>query len=172
MTSKLALIEWIPETVTLKSIFFEDSSCAQAVQSASTKYFDFINSVDETNKPNHKENNKPQIAFAEKHNICFQKYGRDLVISEFNKIQNNIPWDVLRRFIRSLSASTEAYFVLRNQFITSYAAASVCQYILGIGDRHLGNWMLDLKSGSAIGIDFGMAFGHATMNICKNLIYK
>jgi DNA-dependent protein kinase catalytic subunit len=43
--------------------------------------------------------------------------------------------------------------------------ASACQYILGIGDRHLSNWMIDMNSGKAIGIDFGIAFGHAAINI-------
>lgn len=47
----------------------------------------------------------------------------------------------------------------------SYAVASAVQYILGIGDRHLSNWMIDTKSGKAIGIDFGMAFGHAVIHL-------
>ena len=38
----------------------------------------------------------------------------------------------------------------------------MCHYVLGIGDRHLSNFMVDLHSGGAIGIDFGHAFGTAT----------
>jgi DNA-dependent protein kinase catalytic subunit len=104
-------------------------------------------------------------SFQEKFNITYAVYPRSLVCSEFEKVQNMVPWDMLRKHMRSLSSSTEAYFVLRNQFITSYAVASACQYILGIGDRHLSNWLMDESSGRAIGIDFGMAFGHASMNI-------
>ena len=39
---------------------------------------------------------------------------------------------------------------------------STCQYILGIGDRHLSNSMIDLNTGQMVGIDFGHAFGSAT----------
>ena len=64
-----------------------------------------------------------------------------------------------------MASDVEGYYFLRNQFIMSYAVASCCQYVLGIGDRHLSNWMIDLRSGKAIGIDFGMAFGHAALNL-------
>ena len=32
-------------------------------------------------------------------------------------------------------------------------------YILGIGDRHLENFLLDQCDGTVVGIDFGLAFG-------------
>lgn len=151
MTTKLALIEWLPETKPLKMIFEDDQ-----VKEAQNKFVNFVYSVnkDETSKKT-----------GDIYGMLYSLYSRELVCKEFDKIQKMVPWDLFRRFIRSLSSSTEAYFVLRNQFITSYAVASTCQYILGIGDRHLSNWMIDLKTGRAIGIDFGMAFGHATMNI-------
>lgn len=150
MTSKLALIEWLPETKTLKSVMEELN-----LDEVTGRYYDFINSVSKDENRN----------FIEKFSLAYATYGRDLVAGEFDKIQNLVPWDFLRKYVRSLASNTQAYFVLRNQFITSYAVASACQYVLGIGDRHLSNWMIDLKTGRAIGIDFGMAFGHATLNI-------
>ena len=38
----------------------------------------------------------------------------------------------------------------------------VIHYILGIGDRHLSNTLLDTTTGGVVGIDFGHAFGSAT----------
>jgi DNA-dependent protein kinase catalytic subunit len=157
MTSKLALIEWIPDTKTLKSIC-EDPESDDKLKEAFAKYTDFINRV-VPDRPDQKVN------FIEKFSLTYEKYSRNFVCNEFEKIQNMVPWDLLRKYLRSLSSSTEAYFVLRNQFISSYAVASACQYMLGIGDRHLSNWIMDGSTGRAIGIDFGMAFGHATMNI-------
>ncbi len=154
MTHKLALIQWMSDTRTLKSIF-EEPNCQEQTSEASKYYYEFINQVTE----------EKSIQITEKTNLAYIAYPRQLVCKEFEKIQNKLSWDVLRKYVRSLASSTEAYFVLRNQFISSYAVASACQYILGIGDRHLSNWMIDLKNGQAIGIDFGMAFGHATMNI-------
>lgn len=38
----------------------------------------------------------------------------------------------------------------------------MCQYVAGIGDRHLDNFLLSKADGDLIGIDFGHAFGTAT----------
>ena len=35
----------------------------------------------------------------------------------------------------------------------------MCSYVLGIGDRHLENFLVDQTTGAVIPIDFGMAFG-------------
>ena len=66
-----------------------------------------------------------------------------------------------RAFLK-LSSSPEAFLILRSHFVTSHATLSICHYVLGIGDRHLSNFMLDLETGGAVGIDFGHAFGTAT----------
>ena len=67
-----------------------------------------------------------------------------------------------RRAFLQLSASPEAFLTLRSHFASTHACLSVCQYILGIGDRHLSNFMVDMETGGMIGIDFGHAFGSAT----------
>ena len=48
---------------------------------------------------------------------------------------------------------------MRTRFIKSLAAISVCCYILGIGDRHLENYLVDTTDGELLAIDFGVAFG-------------
>ena len=61
-----------------------------------------------------------------------------------------------------MSASSEAYFVLRSRFVQSHSYMCISQYVLGIGDRHLDNTLVDQTTGSCVGIDFGHAFGTAT----------
>lgn len=151
MTNKLALIEWLPDTKPLKSILENDQ-----VKEAQYKYFEFLSKV---------RKGDSKLSNADLYGLIYSNYSREMITREFQKTQNSIPWDLFKRFLRTLSSNTESYFVLRNEFIRSYAVASTCQYILGIGDRHLSNWMIDLKTGKAIGIDFGIAFGHATTNI-------
>ena len=73
-----------------------------------------------------------------------------------------VPWDLLRRAFMQLSSSPEAFLTLRSHFIRTLASMTICQYVLGIGDRHLSNFMIDMESGGMIGIDFGHAFGTAT----------
>jgi DNA-dependent protein kinase catalytic subunit len=48
---------------------------------------------------------------------------------------------------------------VRSKFARSYAVFTICSYVLGIGDRHLDNFLLDTTDGSLVGIDFGCAFG-------------
>lgn len=67
-----------------------------------------------------------------------------------------------RKSFLKLSSSPEAFVALRTRFATSHAALCIAQWILGIGDRHLGNFLVDKSSGYEIGIDFGHAFGSAT----------
>ena len=67
----------------------------------------------------------------------------------------------------NLSTCPEAFLTLRAQFIKTHATLSICQYILGIGDRHLSNFMVDLYTGGSVAIDFGHAFGTATQVSCE-----
>lgn len=69
---------------------------------------------------------------------------------------------IYRRAFTQLSVSPEAFLTLRGHFASSHACLCICQYILGIGDRHLSNFMVDMETGGMIGIDFGHAFGSAT----------
>ena len=38
----------------------------------------------------------------------------------------------------------------------------IAHYVVGVGDRHLNNTLIDKTTGNCIGIDFGHAFGTAT----------
>ena len=58
-----------------------------------------------------------------------------------------------------MASGPEAFFSIRSQFARSLSAFSVGAYILGIGDRHLGNFLIDKTDGTVVGIDFGLAFG-------------
>ena len=68
-----------------------------------------------------------------------------------------------------LAVSPEAFLALRSHFVNTYATLSICHYVLGIGDRHLSNYMVDLETGGVVGIDFGHAFGTATQ-VSKRMI--
>ena len=92
----------------------------------------------------------------------YKRANRTNTIDEYNRKVSNIPWGMLRRSLYSISSCPEAFLVLRTHFVQSLSSVSICQYILGIGDRHLSNFMVDMKTGRLIGIDFGHAFGSAT----------
>ncbi len=56
------------------------------------------------------------------------------------------------------SKSSEAWLDRRTNYSRSLAVMSMVGYILGLGDRHPSNLMLDRKSGKIIHIDFGDCF--------------
>jgi DNA-dependent protein kinase catalytic subunit len=54
---------------------------------------------------------------------------------------------------------------LKNQFIKSMAVFSLASYLMGIGDRHIDNFLIDATDGEVLGIDFGVAFG-SNVDLC------
>ena len=56
------------------------------------------------------------------------------------------------------SRTAEAWIERRTNYTRSIAVMSMVGYILGLGDRHLANLMLDRISGRIVHIDFGDCF--------------
>lgn len=56
------------------------------------------------------------------------------------------------------STNAEQWLDRRVTYTTSLATMSMVGYILGLGDRHLGNILLSMSTGKAIHIDFGDSF--------------
>lgn len=50
------------------------------------------------------------------------------------------------------------WFERRLAYTHSLATTSIIGYVLGIGDRHISNILIDLKTAELIHIDFGIAF--------------
>lgn len=62
-----------------------------------------------------------------------------------------------------LVTSAESYLALRSHFARSLAVVSICGYVAGVGDRHLGNTLVDMRSGALVPIDFGYSFGTSVL---------
>jgi DNA-dependent protein kinase catalytic subunit len=70
-----------------------------------------------------------------------------------------MPWYLLRNGLENLCLTSSAFLAIKNQFVKSLATFSVASYLIGIGDRHLENYLVDTSDGEVLGIDFGIAFG-------------
>jgi DNA-dependent protein kinase catalytic subunit len=53
------------------------------------------------------------------------------------------PVDLLRNALERLASTSEAYMYLKERFIRNYAVVCTAGYILGIGDRHLENFLVN-----------------------------
>ena len=87
---------------------------------------------------------------------------RERMISKFKEIQKKIPKSTMRRLFESMALTMETFYILRKNFVNSLATMNIAHWILGIGDRHLNNIMIDQRTGHLIGIDFGLSFGAAS----------
>lgn len=64
----------------------------------------------------------------------------------------------LRIFFFNNFTSSDSWYESRTLYSHGIASTSITGYILGIGDRHCNNILLDKASGEPIHIDFGVAF--------------
>uniref|UniRef100_A0A8C9DUV3 DNA-dependent protein kinase catalytic subunit n=1 Tax=Prolemur simus TaxID=1328070 RepID=A0A8C9DUV3_PROSS len=92
----------------------------------------------------------------------YKRANRTEAVTSFRKRESRVPADLLKRAFVSMSTGPEAFLALRSHFASSHALMCVSHWILGIGDRHLNNFMVSMETGGMIGIDFGHAFGSAT----------
>lgn len=66
--------------------------------------------------------------------------------------------DDLAKLLWLKSPSSEVWFERRTNYTRSLAVMSMVGYILGLGDRHPSNIMLDRVTGKFLHIDFGDCF--------------
>ncbi len=72
-------------------------------------------------------------------------------------LQNTLGLD-LYKILWKKSKNSESWLDRRTNYSRSLAVMSMVGYILGLGDRHPSNLMLDRNSGKIIHIDFGDCF--------------
>ncbi|KAI8794714.1 DNA-dependent protein kinase catalytic subunit, partial [Biomphalaria glabrata] len=158
MTPRVGLIEWMRDTCPLKNFLYN------ALTEEERKFLDSERGPSKVyNQWICKLVNKAQYGHWQKiFDEVYIKYNYTETIKQFRLLEGTVPWDLSRRALHSMSSSPEAFHVLKSAMIKSHAVICICQYLLGIGDRHLSNFMVDLKTGQLIGIDFGHAFGSAT----------
>ncbi|KNE54768.1 hypothetical protein AMAG_00723 [Allomyces macrogynus ATCC 38327] len=68
------------------------------------------------------------------------------------------PAAFLKSELLSIAPTARAYLVGQRRFTHSAAAMSALGFVLGLGDRHLDNVLLDVASGQVVHIDFNVCF--------------
>ncbi|KAL3082736.1 hypothetical protein niasHS_010538 [Heterodera schachtii] len=107
---------------------------------------------------------KRKIPISEEHNKM-QKVSVDVEkstllqkVEAFEEALRTTSGDDLRRMLWMKSPNSEIWFDRRTNYTRSMACMSMVGYILGLGDRHPSNLMLDRLSGKIVHIDFGDCF--------------
>jgi ataxia telangiectasia mutated family protein len=78
-------------------------------------------------------------------------------ISTFNKIAKETP-PSFRHFFYHTFLNVDDWYQSRQIYSKGLATTSIVGYVLGLGDRHLNNILVDRKTGEPIHIDLGVAF--------------
>ncbi|RHZ54169.1 hypothetical protein Glove_429g27 [Diversispora epigaea] len=146
MTGSLGIIEWLPETQTIKS-FIERELFNE----------DIITKTQEEHTKWARDN--------QGYSCLLKNAKRDDVVKHITRLQSKVNANSLKKALYKLAASPEAHLSIRSEFVKKLAVINVCGYLIGIGDRHSENYLIDFTNGSLVSIDFGHAFGSATETI-------
>ncbi|XP_053349394.1 DNA-dependent protein kinase catalytic subunit [Clarias gariepinus] len=152
ITSRVGLIEWMENTCTLKE--FLASKATDKEQRNITLphqiYDSWLSKI------------AGKIEGIRRYAESYGKASCKDTVMNFKRIEQSVPEDLLRRAFVKMSTTPEAFLSLRSHFASSHALLCISHWVLGIGDRHLSNFMINTETGGMIGIDFGHAFGSAT----------
>ncbi|XP_050298315.1 DNA-dependent protein kinase catalytic subunit-like isoform X2 [Anthonomus grandis grandis] len=147
LTTSLGIIQWVDHTISLKNFMSKTYPINGAIERIRKKYKQFLVKGDSD---------------MEIYGLTAKTKNKEITEPFFYSLVREIPLDVLRKSIWSVSLTTESFIAFKENFIKSYAALCACQWLLGIGDRHLENSKVCIRNGKILGIDFGHAFGTAT----------
>jgi len=81
----------------------------------------------------------------------------DKQLSLFLEVQKEFR-PVMRHYFTQVHKTPISWFSMRLNYTRSVATTSIVGHVLGIGDRHVSNILLDNITGEIIHIDFGIAF--------------
>jgi ataxia telangiectasia mutated family protein len=86
-----------------------------------------------------------------------QTQSHDIRVKKFRSVAERFH-PVMRYFFTEKFADPDEWFMKRLAYTRSTAAISILGHVLGLGDRHGHNILLDAKSGEVVHIDLGVAF--------------
>jgi DNA-dependent protein kinase catalytic subunit len=147
MTNRAGVLEWINNTSPLKHMIEKQMGEGKSIAKtrANVVMRKWLNSLNS------------DVGIQDQH-ILALKAEREDVVKNFLLAISKFPKYMLREGIKSTCNSPEIFLNKRANFIKSYACLCIGGYILGIGDRHLENFLISLNSGYIYAIDFGIAF--------------
>jgi ataxia telangiectasia mutated family protein len=118
----------------------------------STSFSDFLVSAHERYYPQDCKYNVARSKIS-----GFQDHSPDTRLKEYRKICDHLQ-PAMRHFFFERYTDPDDWFEKRTAYTRTTAAVSILGHVLGLGDRHCQNIMLDEKTGEVVHIDLGVAF--------------
>jgi hypothetical protein len=148
MLPNLGMVEWVDNTVTFQEVLEGEAGSKVDKSEGSIAQKAWINAQPGPFK-GHNPNNYWKAALAKESEVR----------SQYEMWKNGFDSTCLRKRLVRMAATPEAFLCLRSEFGKTLSTFSISSYILGIGDRHLQNFLVDKSDGTLVGIDFGLTFG-------------
>ncbi|PFH50273.1 hypothetical protein AMATHDRAFT_41011 [Amanita thiersii Skay4041] len=79
------------------------------------------------------------------------------LVTRFKELMKQLQ-PVMRHYFTERHKTPIAWFAMRLNYTRSVATSSIVGHILGLGDRHTSNILMDNKTGEVVHIDLGIAF--------------
>jgi ataxia telangiectasia mutated family protein len=86
-----------------------------------------------------------------------KEHSTDTRLKAYRKVCEHLQ-PVMRHFFFERYNNPDEWFAKRTAYTRTTAAVSILGHVLGLGDRHCQNIMLDEKTGEVVHIDLGVAF--------------
>ncbi|KAJ2900669.1 hypothetical protein IWW38_000342 [Coemansia aciculifera] len=83
----------------------------------------------------------------------------------FDSLLQQSPAPILHRHLMRTSQSPSGLHLATKNMVRSIAMASMAGYVVGLGDRHLGNLLVCAQSGQLVNIDFSLSFDSGSSSI-------
>ena len=150
ITMRAGMIEWIDDTSPLNNVYgpVGHKTSQKQYEQVSQHIKKYGGGVPED--------------YQKKFKAMTARRGSNIAFDEYQKMIADFNCASFRNFLRSLASSSESFIHLRSKIVSSFATINIATDILGIGDRHLGNFLLRRMDCEIIPIDFGHTFGSAT----------
>jgi hypothetical protein len=145
----LGVMEWVKNTIPLRSVIEKEMSPNEDLLINNNAYIKRIGLLRQLAKGKD---------IREQHQALLSA-SREVIVSDFLVQQRYFKSNLLKLAIKKRVQNAEEFVKIRKSFIVSYAVLSLGSYILGVGDRHLDNFLFDYINGRIIPIDFGYSFG-------------
>jgi hypothetical protein len=144
----LGVMEWVKNTTPLKSVIEKEMSKSEDLlnNKASIKRIGLLKQLAKGKD------------IREQH-LALLSADRELIVKDFVIQCKHFKHNYLKVAIKKKVQNAEQFVKLRKQFVSNYAVLSLGSYILGVGDRHLDNFLFDYVNGVIVPIDFGYSFG-------------
>jgi ataxia telangiectasia mutated family protein len=140
LASTTGIVQWVGQTESLKEYLVGD----QKSRGAHARYF-----------PKAPPENEIQLQLK-----GAQDQGTQL--QEFMNIQKQFP-PAMHYFFLERFTNPREWHLRQRAYVYSCAANSIAGYIVGLGDRHVSNILIDKRSGELVHIDMGVAFDAARL---------